>query len=58
VIADPYHIPVSADAPAGPVELRVGLYDRGTMVRLPVYDSNGQMIGDHIAVTTVEINRP
>ena len=42
VIADPYQIPVSADAPAGPVELRVGMYDIQTMLRLPVFDANGQ----------------
>ena len=58
VIADPYQIPLSADAPAGPVELRVGMYNRHTMLRLPVYDANGQIAGDHVTLTTIEVIRP
>jgi 4-amino-4-deoxy-L-arabinose transferase-like glycosyltransferase len=58
VIADPYQIPVAADAPAGPVELQVGLYDRNTMIRLPVYGQDGQVVGDHVAVTELEVTRP
>jgi hypothetical protein len=58
VIADPYRIPVALDAPAGPLELRVGMYDRNTMTRVPAYDSNGQVVGDAISVTTIEVTRP
>jgi hypothetical protein len=58
VIADPYQIPVSADTPAGTVDLRVGMYDIHTMLRLPVYDLNGQVTGDHVILTTIEVTRP
>jgi len=58
VIADPYRIPVSADAPAGPLELRVGMYDLLTMARLPVYDKDGNPVGDSIAVTGIEVTGP
>jgi hypothetical protein len=58
VIADPYQIPVSADAPAGPIVLRVGMYDIQTMLRLPVIDANGQAAGDHIDLITIEVTRP
>lgn len=58
VIADPYQIPVSIDAPGGLVELRVGMYDLHTMLRLPVYDPSGQAAGDHVLLTTLEVTRP
>jgi hypothetical protein len=58
VIADPYHIPVSADAPPGPLELRVGMYELRTMTRLPVRDADGVAIGDSIAVTELEVTGP
>jgi hypothetical protein len=58
VVADPYQIPLSADTPAGPIELRAGMYDLHTMLRLPVYDSNGQIAGDHVVVSELEVTRP
>lgn len=58
VIADPYQIPVSADAPPGPLELRVGMYDRLSMGRLPVRDEQGEPGGDYVVVTQVEVSKP
>jgi hypothetical protein len=58
VVADPYRIPVSADAPPGPLELRVGMYDLQTMARLPVYDKNGTLTGDSIALKEIEVMGP
>jgi len=58
VIEDPYQIPVSADAPIGPLTLQVGMYDLQNMLRLPLHDANGQVIGDHIKLTEVEATRP
>jgi mannosyltransferase len=55
VIADPYQIPVSADAPAGPLELWTGMYDALTMTRLPVRDENGRVTGDHVILTEVQV---
>jgi hypothetical protein len=58
VIADPYRIPVSPDAPPGPLELRVGMYELRTMTRLPVRDADGAASGDSIAVTELEVTGP
>jgi hypothetical protein len=58
VVADPYQIPLAAETPAGPLELRVGMYDRNTMLRLPVYGPDGQIAGDHVTLATVEVTRP
>ena len=57
VVADPYRIPVSPDAPAGNLELRVGMYDLLTMRRLPVYDEQGNSTGDYVSVTGVKVTR-
>jgi hypothetical protein len=58
VVADPYRIPVSADTPPGPLELRVGMYDLQTMTRLPVYDKNGTTAGDFVALREIEVIGP
>jgi hypothetical protein len=58
VIADPYQIPLSADTPAGPIELQVGMYDRNTMLRLPILGAEGQVLGDHVVLATLEGSRP
>ncbi|MFO7696984.1 MAG: hypothetical protein R6X16_07495, partial [Anaerolineae bacterium] len=55
VIADPYRIPLSEDAPPVRLELRVGMYDRRTMTRLPVLDEKGQVTGDYIVLTELEV---
>jgi 4-amino-4-deoxy-L-arabinose transferase-like glycosyltransferase len=52
VIADPYQVPVAADAPAGPLAVQVGMYDRWTMTRLPV---DG---GDTITLLEVKVTSP
>jgi len=58
VIADPYQIPVSANAPLGTLALRVGMYDHLTMIRLPARAASGEPIGDHITLTEIEVIRP
>jgi hypothetical protein len=55
VIADPYQIPLSGEAQAGPLTLQVGMYDLQTMARLPVIDENGTVTGDAIRVAELEI---
>ena len=55
VVADSYEIPLSEDAPAGPLSLYVGMYDRLNMVRLPVLDEEGTTVGDAVIVATIEV---
>jgi 4-amino-4-deoxy-L-arabinose transferase-like glycosyltransferase len=55
VVADPYQIPLSDDAPAGPLTLRVGMYDLLEMTRLPVLDESGTLTGDSVAVAEIEV---
>ncbi len=55
LIADPYRIPIRADAPTGPVPLTVGMYDLATMQRLPVTAPDGTPVGDSVYLTDVTI---
>jgi len=55
VIVDPYRIPLSENTPTGPLTLHVGMYDLQTMVRLPVYDENGQVLADHVDTLEIEV---
>jgi hypothetical protein len=55
VVADQYQIPVSKNKRAGPLVLRVGMYDLLTMTRLPVLDENGTIAGDSITVAEIEV---
>jgi hypothetical protein len=34
------------------------MYDLTTMIRLPVHDKSGTVIGDHVALAQVEIAEP
>jgi hypothetical protein len=55
VISDPYEIPVSDVAPAGPLALHVGMYDLLTMDRLPVRDESGVLLGDSVGIAEVNV---
>jgi hypothetical protein len=55
VVVDPYRIPISENAPVGLLTLHVGMYDRQSMVRLPVYDENATVIGDHVDALQIEV---
>jgi hypothetical protein len=55
VIADPYEVPLSIDAPPGRLELHVGMYDLLNMARLPARDENGTFIGDRVVLTEIEV---
>jgi hypothetical protein len=55
VIADPYEIPVSPDAPPSILTLEVGMYDPRSMTRLPVIDSAGAAIGDKVLLAEIEV---
>jgi 4-amino-4-deoxy-L-arabinose transferase-like glycosyltransferase len=55
VVADPYAIKVDADAPSGTHAIEIGLYVPETGQRLPVLDAAGQVTGDRILVSEVEV---
>jgi hypothetical protein len=55
VVVDAYEIPLSEDAPAGPLSLYVGMYDRVSMVRLPVLDEEGTAVGDAVMIAHIEV---
>lgn len=55
LIADPYSVPIQADAPPGLYRIEVGLYEAATGARLRVFDANGKDVGDAVVVGEVEI---
>jgi hypothetical protein len=55
VIVDAYQIPLSPDAQAGSLTLRVGMYDLLTMSRLPVLETSGALVGDSISIAEIEV---
>ncbi len=55
VVADPYQIPLSGDAPGGTLQLWSGMYDAVTMTRLPLRDERGQVVGDHVVVVEIDV---
>ena len=46
VVRDEYEIVVDATAPAGEYQIEVGMYDLGTMLRLPALDEQGNSLSD------------
>jgi len=57
IVADEYRVPISPDTPPGEYQLVVGLFlEDGP--RLPVLDTAGEPIGDHVVVTTVQVVAP
>jgi 4-amino-4-deoxy-L-arabinose transferase-like glycosyltransferase len=46
VIVDEYRIPVAEDATAGVYHIEVGMYDPGTVIRLPVFAADGSRLPD------------
>ena len=46
VIVDEYHIPLDGDAPAGNYHIEMGMYDPATVVRLPVFATDGSRLPD------------
>jgi hypothetical protein len=55
VVADAYALQVDADAQPGTHAIEVGLYVVETGQRLPVLDAAGQVTGDRILVSEVEV---
>lgn len=55
VIVDEYEMPVKSDAPTGEYRIEVGMYDFETMERLPVYNEDGERLGDRILLEKVKV---
>ena len=55
VVVDPYAIEVDGDAPSGTHAIEIGLYVPETGQRLPVLDAAGQVTGDRILVSEIEV---
>lgn len=52
-VVDHHHLPIGDGASPGIYRIEVGLYDGGTMERLPVMDQGtGQVLGDHLILPT------
>jgi hypothetical protein len=52
-IVDHHHLLIADEAPPGVYGIEVGLYDGGTMERLPVINmASGTVLGDHVVLPT------
>jgi hypothetical protein len=54
-VVDEYEIPVQEDTPPGEYVLETGMYDLATMLRLPVLDSEGAVVGDRILLDATPV---
>jgi hypothetical protein len=55
VIADRYRLTLRPDTPSGPIPLTIGMYTLPDGTRLPIRDARGELIGDVLALTTLEV---
>jgi hypothetical protein len=56
VVADPVRVALPADLPAGPLEVRVGMYRPDTGQRLPVLDAGGQPVDDKVVLGQIVVD--
>jgi hypothetical protein len=54
IVHDMLAIPISSDAPDGEYQLSIGLYDRITMVRLPIINQDRSPVG-HLDLSRIQI---
>jgi hypothetical protein len=55
-VVDEYDIAVQGNAPPGQYVIETGMYDLDTLVRLPVMDGQGAVIGDRILLEATPIH--
>jgi hypothetical protein len=55
LMADAHTLIVPPDAPPGEYELWAGLYTQPDIKRLPVYDAQGNLVGDHVVLGQVMV---
>lgn len=53
VISDSYGIPLNPNAPSGPYQIEIGLYEPDTGLRLQIIHNNGELVADHLILGTV-----
>ncbi len=54
-ITDRHPLTVPADVPPGVYRLQIGLYDEANGQRLPVFDEEGQPIGDRVLLGSIRV---
>jgi len=54
-IADTHVLTIPPDAPPGDYELWAGMYTQPDIERLPVYDAQGNLVGDHVVLGKVKV---
>ncbi|RME44358.1 MAG: hypothetical protein D6791_13370 [Chloroflexi bacterium] len=57
IIRDQYTITIPAETPPGDYQLIAGFYDWHTLERLPVIGASGDVLGDHVDLTTISVIR-
>lgn len=55
LVGERYDLPIRADAPHGPYQVIVGMYDLATGDRLSLLDAQGNAVADHLLLGTVEV---
>lgn len=54
-IVDNYDLTIKPDAPPGPYQIEVGMYDPDTVARLPVADAHGKPVGDRVLLGAIQV---
>ena len=57
VVMDPISVPLANDAPSGTYQVLVGLYLAPNGPRLPLRDESGNIIGDALELTQLEVGK-
>ena len=56
-VLDTHTLTIPPDAPPGDYELWAGMYTQPDIKRVPVYDAQGNLVGDHVVLGTVKVQR-
>jgi hypothetical protein len=54
-VVDEHEITVQGDAPPGEFVIETGMYDLSTMLRLPVLNAEGAVVGDRILLEATPV---
>ncbi len=55
IIEDSHTLDIPPDTPPGEYELWAGMYTQPDVKRLPVYDAQGNLVGDHVILRKVRV---
>jgi hypothetical protein len=55
LVGQRYHLLISADAPPGRYQIIAGMYDLATGERLPQLDTQGNAVGDHLLLGSLDV---